>query len=114
MRGRIIAPQKNHRRVISAVSKRDTENLSLDTYRITHLITPEGRGATIISGDLRCEVSFHRHENGDFYIGSARRRLGEPACTERFLNFLQAAGITTPGMLVELEFDEYEIYVSQI
>ena len=111
MTGRIVAPHKN-RREISVSRQGEYNQLPFDTYPITNINRPEGTGATLINGDLNCNVSFHRYENG-IYIGTASKRLGR-VYTEKFRNFLEAVGIVTVGTLVELEFDGYEIYVSQI
>ena len=112
MTGRIVAPHKN-RREISVSKQGEYNQLPFDTYPITNINRPEGIGATLINGDLNCNVSFHRYENGSFYISAASKRLGR-VYTEKFRNFLEAVGIVTVGTLVELEFDGYEIYVSQI
>ena len=116
MQGKIVAPdgENKNRREISVSKQGEYNQLPFDTYPITHINRPEGIGATFIKGNFRCNVSFHRYENGSFYIGSAFRRLGSQVYTEEFMNFLEAVGIVTAGTLVELEFDGYEIYVSQI
>ena len=112
MKGRIVAPHKN-RREISVSRQGEYNQLPFNTYPITNINRPEGIGATLINGDVNCSVSFHRYENGSFCIGTASKRLGR-VYTEKFRNFLEAVGIVTVGTLVELEFDRYEIYVSQI
>lgn len=116
MTGKIVAPdgENNNRREISVSRQGDYNQLPFDTYPITHIKRPEGIGVTLIKGDLNCNASFHRFENGSFYIGSAFRRLGARVYTEEFRNFLEAVGIVTAGTLVELKFAGYEIYVSQI
>jgi len=113
MIGKIVCPHRNWRREISVSRQNEYNQLPFDTYPITHKIRPEGIGATLINGDLNCNVSFHRYENGSFYIGTASKRLGR-VYTEEFGNFLEAVGIVTAGMLVELEFNGYKIYVSKI
>ncbi|MFH1623871.1 MAG: hypothetical protein ABID54_01795 [Pseudomonadota bacterium] len=113
MIGKIVAPHRNWRRVISVDRQNEYNQLPYDTYPITHRIRPEGIGATLINGDINCSVSFHRYENGHFYIGTASKRSGR-VYTEKFGDFLEAVGIVTVGTLVELEFDGYKIYVSKI
>jgi hypothetical protein len=115
--GKIVAPQgeKYYRREIFG-NKGECDKLPFDLYPITHIDNPEGEGATLIHGDLKCEVSFHRYEKNThyFYIGSARRRLKSQDYTERFRRFLEKVGVAEKGARVNLEFDANKIYVSKI
>ena len=116
VRGKIVAPdgKEKIRREIVVGEKSEYGKLSLDMYPATHVNKPEGVAATLVSGDHECQVSFHRYENGLFYIGSANRRLGSNDYTEIFRKFREKAGIDDGGTLVKLEFDGYKINISKI
>lgn len=57
-----------------------------------------GRAVTLVcghhNGQHRCEASFHRYPKGDFYIGSARSRLGGgQSWTVQYRSFLATHGL---------------------
>ncbi len=116
VRGKIVAPdgEDKNRREILVEEKSEYDKLPRDKYPVTHDIKPEGVAAILVNGDNECEVSFHRYENGFFYIGSANRRLGLRDCTEMFRKFREDVGITEGGTLVKLEFDGYKIKISKV
>lgn len=113
VKGRIVAPHSD-RREITISYKRERDKVPLDKYPITHNTKPEGIGVLLVTDVHECPASFHRHENGDIFIGSATRRLRSRDYAKIFREFLEKAGLIEKGKLVELEFDGYEIYVSQI
>ena len=46
---------------------------------------------------LQCEASFHRYSKGNFYIGSANRRLGGQSWTIQYRSFLDTHGLRSLG-----------------
>lgn len=100
--------QKNPRRTpweISVTRAEEFENLPLSKFPRTAFKRPgarptkdSGRGVTLVCGHHRgqhqCEVSFHRYEKGNFFIGTASKRFGgDQSWTDKYIKFLDEHGL---------------------
>ena len=106
------------------IDKTESRKLPLKDYPVTHKTCPEGLETMVISGQTRCQASFHRYtektRGGEgAYIGSATRRLdNDRSQSEVFRNFLQEVGVFTPGTEVNLDLekcgDVIRVYLSRL
>ncbi len=121
VRAEIDAPdgEEKNRREIVVKDKVEYDKLPFDKYPITHGNRPEGIGVTLTDGHHECEASFHRYGKDSrygevFYIGSAYKRLGSRDYTKKFRRFLEEVGTVDKGTFVNLEFEQYRLYISKI
>ena len=114
VKGKIIDrkdPDRPRREIV--IEKTESRKLPIKDYPITHKTIPEGLEAIVISSQGKCcQASFHRFAKASrfgegAYIGSATKRLGDRSQSNQFRNFLQQAGVFTPGTQVNLEFQKY-------
>jgi len=121
VRAEIDAPdgEEKNRREILVKDKVEYDKLPFDKYPITHGNKPKGIGVTLTDGHHECEASFHRYGKDSrygevFYIGSAYKRLGSRDYTKKFRRFLEEVGTVDKGTFVNLEFEQYRLYISKI
>lgn len=110
------------RREILINEKSQLAKLPMADYPVTHMTEPKGLAATLISGEHKCEASFHRYPEGSrlgehAYIGSATKRLRDVDQASLFEEFLKKGRIFTPETEVRLDFKKCSqgmmVYISQ-
>jgi hypothetical protein len=113
VKGKIIDrkdPDRPRREIV--IEKTESRKLPIKDYPITHKIKPEGLEVIVISSQGECcQASFHRFTEASrfgesAYIGSATKRLEDHSQSNQFRNFLQQAGVFTPGTQVNLDFEK--------
>ncbi len=93
------------------IEKTESRKLPINDYPITHKRKPEGLEVIAVSRQGKCQASFHRYPKKSRYgegahIYTATRRLHDNSQSDLFRNFLQQAGVFTPGTQVSLDFEK--------
>ena len=113
VKGKIIdrKDKKPGREII--IEKTESRKLPINDYPLTHKRKPEGLEVEVIavSSQGKCQASFHRYPEKSRYgegahIFTATRRLHDNSQSDLFRNFLQHAGVFTPGTQVNLDFEK--------